>query len=294
MSRLGYVTPPTAEPEPVYGWDDAHENYTLKLDANNVSVGNADSLFNYDGSVTFAANGSDYPDIWFILPEAVRGPMSSVTFTYKSVIGAGFGTAYQYTDSTGDEDIAWGGKLTNGKTTETINIQNTTKTFSKIKCFVPEENVSGRSVTITSVVFHAAPTPTAAPTTGPTAGPGETETPYVCDLTEYNGENGSVDVSYDADGACVVTMGQYRGIKFNDAPGDEYKYVVLTYKKTGGDVNAYPDENTEHKLSNASEYTRVVLSPQRTSGTQKFKLFNFGSEVTVYVKSVEFYKNDPS
>ena len=108
--------------------------------------------FNEDGSVTLEYN-SQYPGVWFNIPGDVQGEFSSIEFTYKDATEGGFGHAVQYTDSSADEEIAWGGKFAAGDGLQkyAAELQKKGSSVAKFKIF--KNDAESCFLTITSVVL---------------------------------------------------------------------------------------------------------------------------------------------
>lgn len=116
---------------------------------------------NLDRSVTVSGSGT-YAGIWFNLPKDSQQVYEKVVIEYKN--GGGFGYACRYTDSSADEEISWGGKLSGNGTEEITFAQS--KPLKGIKFF--NDN---NSVDIISMTF--VPAKSAEPTPTPTIAPGQ-------------------------------------------------------------------------------------------------------------------------
>ena len=135
------------------GWNADKTEYSVKLDADSVKgEGGATTQFNEDGSVTLEYN-SQYPGVWFNIPGDVQGEFSSIEFTYKDATEGGFGHAVQYTDSSADEEIAWGGKFAAGDGLQkyAAELQKKGSSVAKFKIF--KNDAESCFLTITSVVL---------------------------------------------------------------------------------------------------------------------------------------------
>ena len=115
------------------------QDYKLVFNPDSVVSDGKDYNINPDYSVS-VTGGKQYAGIWFYLPKDAQKAYEKVIVEYKN--GGGFGYACRYTDSSADEEIAWGGKLS-GTGTEEIKFEKN-KPLKGIK-FFHDSNISTSS-----------------------------------------------------------------------------------------------------------------------------------------------------
>ena len=166
------------------------QDYKLVFNPDSVVSDGKEFNINLDYSVSISGE-KQYAGMWFYLPKDAQQVYEKVIIEYKN--GGGFGYACRYTDSSGDEEIAWGGKLT-GTGTEEIKFEKQ-KPLKGIKFFNDKNSVDIISMTFVPVKeTESTPEPTeepqeptaepsdepsVQPTEAPTETPKSTETPAV-------------------------------------------------------------------------------------------------------------------
>lgn len=137
------------------------QDYKLVFNPDSVVSDGKDYNINPDYSVS-VTGGKQYAGIWFYLPKDAQKAYEKVIVEYKN--GGGFGYACRYTDSSADEEIAWGGKLS-GTGTEEIKFEKN-KPLKGIKFFHDSNTVD-----IISITFVPADKGETEPTPAPTKVP---------------------------------------------------------------------------------------------------------------------------
>ena len=148
------------------GWNDAKTEYTLPITEEWVKAegGATVDIDEANGTATISFNPS-YPGCWFQIPDDVVDKFSSIEFTYKEATdvttfekddgttdNSSFGSAVRYSESTGDEEINWGGKFPAGEGLQKQSFDlDSSKEFAKYKIF--RNNCEDCYLTITSVVL---------------------------------------------------------------------------------------------------------------------------------------------